>query len=74
MHKLARHVWLKQEHEDKAWSLVNLAVAREALLWEKVAGGVGFGVQQGRDEWEAVKGAEQWDGGVEVGEELVTSG
>lgn len=46
MHKLARHVWLKQEHEDKAWSLVNLALAREALLWEKVAGGVGFGAQQ----------------------------
>lgn len=49
MHKPARHVWLEQEHEDKAWSLVKLIVAGEALLWEKVAGGVGFGVQQGRD-------------------------
>lgn len=73
MHKPAWHMWLKQEHEDKAWSLVNLNVAREAPLWEKVAGEVGFSVQQGRDEWEAVKGAKRWDRGVEVGEELGTS-
>lgn len=46
MHKPAQHVGLKQEHEGRAWSLVNPPVAGEAPLWEKVAGEVGFGVQQ----------------------------
>lgn len=45
MHKPAQHVWLKQEDEATAWSLVDLPVAREALLWEDVAGVVGLDVQ-----------------------------
>lgn len=61
MHEPAQLVWLKQEDGATAWSLVDLPVAREALLWENVAGGVGLDMQCGRDEWEAVKGAKQWD-------------